>query len=86
MSYDVLILVFLILVFCFFSMMLVVNVMFTLFNSARPEGMKEIKPIFPRKTTPKKTRAQAEAERKYEIIMENLEAYDGTEIGQKEVK
>ena len=46
MSYDVLILVFLILVFCFFSMMLVVNVMFTLFNSARPEGMKEIKPIF----------------------------------------
>ena len=86
MSYDVLILVFLILVFCFFSMILTVNVLLSVFNSARPEGMREIKPILKQDKTPKKSKAQIEAERKYDIIMENLEAYDGTGIGQKEVK
>lgn len=89
MSYDVLILVFLILVFCFFSMMLVVNVMFSVMNMSNGKEIKEIKLsdiLGNRAKMPKKTKAQKEAERKYDIIMENLEAYDGTEIGQKEVK
>ena len=92
MLYDVLILVFLILIFCFFSMMLTVNVMFRMFNAVRPEGTKEIKPLELKKQ-PKKTKEQleiekkaAEEKRKYETIMSNLDAYDGTEVGQKEVK
>ena len=92
MSYDVLILVLLILIFCFFSMMLTVNVLFSMFNSVRPEGTKEIKPILPHKT-PKKSKTQRELEqkaeeeqRRYDTIMRNLEAYDGTDIGQEEVR
>lgn len=92
MSYDVLILVFLILVFCFFSMAFTVNVLFSMFNSVRPEGTKEIKPILPPRKT-KKSREQLELEkkteeeqRKYDTIMRNLEAYDGTDIGQEEVR
>lgn len=87
-----LVLVLLILVFCFFSMMLTVNVMFRMFNAVRPEGIKEIKPLELKKQ-PKKTKEQleiekkaAEEKRKYETIMSNLDAYDGTEVGQKEVK
>lgn len=92
MSYDVLILVFLILVFCFFSMAFTVNVLFSMFNSVRPEGTKEIKAILP-KRTPRKSKEQRELEqkaeeeqRKYDTIMRNLEAYDGTDIGQEEVR
>ena len=88
MWYDLLILVLLILVFCFFSMMLTVNVIFRMFNAVRPEGTKEIKP-FELKRTPKKTKrdlAAEEEKRKYDIIMSNLDAYNGTEIGQREVK
>lgn len=92
MSYDVLILVLLILAFCFFSMVFTVNVLFSVFNSVRPEGTKEIKAVFPKKIT-KKSKAQRELEkkaeeeqRKYETIMRNLEAYDGTDIGQEEVR
>lgn len=92
MWYDMLILVLLILVFCFFSMMLTVNVMFRMFNAVRPEGTKEIKPLELKKT-PKKTKEQleiekkaAEEKRKYDILMSNLDVYDGTEVGQKEVK
>ena len=96
MSYDVLILVFLILVFCFFSMTLTVNVMFSLFNSARPDGMKEFKMENIIKLPEKKHKKSEyelfleeqdkKAQERYNTIMENLEAYDGTEIGQKEVK
>ena len=96
MSYDVLILAFLILVFCFFTMALTVNVMFSLFNSVRPEGTDEIKPINIIKKPEKKPKKsdyevyleqQKAIEReRYNTIMDNLEAYDGTEIGQKEVK
>ena len=92
MWYDMLILVLLILIFCFFSMMLTVNVMFRMFNAVRPEGTKEIK-LLELKKPPKKTKEQieiekkaAEEKRKYETIMSNLDAYDGTEVGQKEVK
>ena len=86
MLYDYLILVLLILVFCFFSMMLMVNVMFHLFNSMRPEGTKEIR-FMPKKV--KKTKVDKEMEeskRRYDTIMRNLDVYDGTEIGQEEVK
>lgn len=87
-----LVLVLLILVFCFFSMMLTVNVMFRMFNAVRPEGTSEIKPLELKKP-PKKTKEQleiekkaAEEKRKYDILMSNLDVYDGTEVGQKEVK
>lgn len=87
-----LVLVLLILVFCFFSMMLTVNVIFRMFNAIRPEGTKEIKPLELKKQ-PKKTKKQieiekkaAEEKRKYDILMNNLDVYDGTEVGQKEVK
>ena len=96
MSYDVLILVFLILVFCFFSMTLTVNVMFSLFNSVKKEGFEEIKPIHIIKKPEKKPEKsdyevylerQKEIEReRYNTIMDNLDVYDGTEMGQKEVK
>ena len=83
MSYEALILAFLILFFCFATTVFVVKVMVSVFNSAK-EG-KEIK--FPEffEHKPEKPK-MTEAERKLKIISENLEAYDGTEIGQKEVK
>lgn len=91
MSYDLLVLVLLVLIFCFFSMMLTVNVIFRMFNAVRPEGTDEIKPLKMRKT--KKSKEQlalekkaAEEKRRYDILMSNLDAYDGTDIGQREVK
>ena len=96
MSYDLLILAFLLLVFCFFTMTLTVNVMFSLFNSVKSDEMGEIKPINIIKKPEKKPEKseyevylekQKEIEReRYNTIMENLDAYDGTDIGQKEVK
>lgn len=96
MSYDVLILAFLILVFCFFTMTLTVNVMVSLFNSAKKDGFEEIKPIRIIKKPEKKPKKsdyevylerQKEIEReRYNTIMDNLDVYDGTEMGQKEVK
>ena len=91
MSYELVIIVFLVLVFCFFTMILVFKGMVSMFNAARSEGVKEIK-LFPERK-PKKTKAQLEVEakaaeerRQYDTIMRNLEAYDGTGIGQEEVK
>lgn len=89
MSYDVLILVLLILAFCFFTMMFTVNVLFSMFNAVKPDDIPEIKPLKLPKRTPKKSNFDLEQEadrRRYETIMRNLEAYDGTEIGQEEVK
>ena len=96
MSYDVLILAFLILVFCFFTMTLTVNVMFSLFNSVKKDGFEEIKPIHIIKKPEKKPKKsdyevylerQKEIQRrKYNTIMDNLDAFDGTEMGQKEVE
>lgn len=96
MSYDVLILAFLILVFCFFTMTLTINVMFSLLNSLKKDEIGEIKPIEIIKRPEKKPEKseyevylerQKEIEReRYNTIMDNLEAYDGTEIGQKEVR
>ena len=96
MSYDVLILAFLILVFCFFTMTLTVNVMFSLFNSVKKDGFEEIKPIHIIKKPEKKPKKsdyevflerQKEKEREeWDNLMHNIDVYDGTEIGQKEVK
>ena len=84
MSYDVLILVLLILAFCFFSMVFTVNVIFHMFNAVRPEGTKEIR-LMPKKTV-KSDKAMEESKKRYDTIMRNIDVYDGTEIGQEEVK
>ena len=96
MSYEFLIFVFLLLVFCFFTMVLIVNIMLSFMKIAKHEGVTEIKVrdlVGASKKQPKKTKEQieiekkaAEEKRKYETIMSNLDAYDGTEVGQKEVK
>lgn len=90
MSYELLILAFIMLVFCFLMQLFTVKAMFSLFNSVRPEGTREIKPIKLAEKSHKRTHEQtdehAEKERKqYEAIMRNLERFDGTELGQEEV-
>lgn len=87
MSYEVLILVFLLMVFWSFMTIFVIKAIFSVFNSVRPEETREIRFMPMRK--PKKTAKDKEAEaaqRKYDTIMRNLEAYDGTGIGQEEVR
>lgn len=96
MLYEMMLFTLMVLIFCFFTITFVVKVMISVLNSAKPEGMDEIKPIqiikMPEKK-PKKSeyeryleeQKQKEQER-YDTIMRNLEAYDGTEIGQEEVK
>lgn len=84
MSYNVLILVLLILAFCFFSMVFTVNVIFHMFNAVRPEGTKEIR-LMPKKTV-KSDKTMDESKKRYDTIMRNIDVYDGTEIGQEEVK
>ena len=91
MSYELVAIVFLVLVFCFFTMLLAFRGMVSMFNAAKPDGMKESRLIPERK--PKKTKTQreneakaAEERRQYETIIRNLEAYDGTGIGQEEVR
>ena len=87
MSYDMLILAFLMLIFCFFMQILTIKVMFSLFNSVRPEGTEEVKPfIFTKKRPKKVSKEDVEEQRRYETIMRNVDAYDGTGIGQEEVK
>ena len=74
-------------VFWAFMTVFVVKVMFSMFNSARNESdLKLDFPKFKSKAQKKAEKEVLEAQRKYEIIMENLDAYDGTEIGQKEVR
>ena len=88
MSYDLLILAFIMLVFCFLMQYFTVKVMFSLFNSVRPEGAKKIEPILTKKSK-KQKEAEKEARKekeRFDTIMRNLDAYDGTEIGQEEVK
>ena len=97
MSYELLILVFLLMVFWSFMTIFVIKAMFCLFNSVREEGQREIKMSdlagFRVKIPKKKTKAQREAEekaaeerRQYEAIMRNLDAFDGTGLGQEEVR
>lgn len=74
-------------------MILTLKVVLSVINSARPEGVEKIKVFDKPEKKPKKTEYELwaeEQERKkrerYETVMRNLETYDGTEIGQEEVK
>lgn len=82
MSYEMVIIVFLMLVFCFFTQILTIKVMLCLFK-ANGEDIKPVK-LFDRK--PKKQRKMQEAEQeRYEKIMHNIEVYNGSGYGQIEV-
>ena len=93
MSYDLLIFAFLMLVFCFFMQMLTVKIVFSMLNAVRKDGEKEIKPIKIIERPAKKSKAQIEAEKRakkqeeeWNTLMRNLDAYDGTGIGQEDIK
>ena len=93
MSYDVLICVFLMLVFCFFMQVLTIKVMISMLNAKREDGEREIKQIKIIDKPAKKTKAQIKAEEnarkqaeEWNTIMRNLEVYDGTELGQEDIK
>jgi len=90
MSYDLLILAFIMLLFCVFMQIITAKVMLSLFNSVRPASTREVKPVslVEKKADwqePVDNRVNEEKER-YEAIMRNLEAFDGTGFGQEEVK
>lgn len=86
MSFEFLFFAFIVFVFCFFTMILFVRVILSVVNSARPEGMKEIK-VFSKPKKQREAEKKAEEERRqFDTIMRNLDAYDGTEIGQEEVR
>lgn len=92
MWYEMLAIVFLMLVFCFFMELLTVKVMLSMFNAFRSGEMKEIRPVnlmeMRKKPSPAERRAKEKADeerRKLDTIMRNLEKYDGTDIGQEEV-
>ena len=87
MSYEFIILVLLMMAFWAFMTVFTVKVMFSMFNSMRNDA--DVKLDFPKFKSKKQKDAEKkarEAQRKYEIIMDNLDAYDGTEVGQKEVR
>lgn len=96
MSYEFLILAFMLLVFCFFTITFVIKTMISVLNSVKSGDFEEIKPIQIIKKPEKKRKKsdyevylekqKALEQERYNTIMDNLEAYDGTEIGQKEVK
>lgn len=93
MSYDLLIFAFLMLVFCFFMQMLTVKIVFSMLNATRKDGEREIKPIKIVERPAKKSKAQIEAENRakkqeeeWNTLMRNLDAYDGTGIGQEDIK
>ena len=96
MSYEFLIFVFLLLVFCFFTMILIANIMLSFMKMAKHEGVTDIKVrdlVGIGRKPPKKSRKQTEEEKKSaerqrinELINYNLDVYDGTEKGQVEVK
>ena len=93
MSYDLLILAFLMLIFCFLMQILTVKIVFSILNATRKDGEKEIKPIKIVERPAKKSKAQIEAEKRakkqeeeWNTIMRNLEVYDGTDLGQEDIK
>ena len=50
-------------------------------------GAKEVgKPVITATPKPKKTRDSVKKEKRYEQILKNIESYDGTSAGQREVK
>lgn len=62
-----------------------VKVLFSLFNSVKPEGIRPVRLESPKKSV-KKVQAENRSQEQFETIMRNIDAYDGTEIGQEEVK
>ena len=91
MSYEVLILVALLLIFCFFVILLVVNIMFSFMKVAKHEGYPDISiaDILPkRKSKPKEkiSKQQKADKERFDAIMHNIEVYDGSGRGQIEVK
>lgn len=88
MSYDLLILAFIMLVFCFFMQILTVKVIFSVLN-AKNGQIKDVKIVGKKlkKTEYEKKREEMarKEQEQFDTIMRNLEAYDGTEIGQEEV-
>ena len=72
---------------------LTVKIVFSILNATRKDGEKEIKPIKIVERPAKKTKAQIEAEKRakkqeeeWNTLMRNLDAYDGTGIGQEDIK
>lgn len=95
MLYELIIVVFLMLIFCFAMQILTIKVMFTLINAKKTAEMGEIKPISiinrPLRK-PKKSKEQLifeEKQRKateeFETVLRNLDRFDGTGLGQEEV-
>lgn len=83
MSYEMVIVVFLMLVFCFFTQILTIKVMLCLFK-ANGEDIQPVK-LFEKK--PKKpTKTQKKDQERIENIMHNIEVYNGTGHGQIEVE
>ena len=88
MLYEILIIVVVMLCFCFATQILTIKVMISLMNAKKTAENGDFKPIkfMEKAKKPKKpSKEQVERQRKYDTIMDNLEAYDGTGIGQKEV-
>ena len=87
MSIDLLILAFLMLLFCIAMQIVTIKTLFSVFNAVRPKEVREIKPI---NLIEKEEKSHieiksAETERD-EAIMRNLDIYDGTPFGQEEVR
>lgn len=87
MSIDLLILAFLMLLFCIAMQIVTIKTLFSMFNAVRPKEVREIKPInlIEKEEESHLEIKSAETERD-EAIMRNLNIYDGTPLGQEEVR
>lgn len=87
MSYELVVLVVIMLVFCFLMQIFTVKVMISVLNSKAETPIKQIK-LFERKPkTDKRAEIEAKKEQeRFDTIMRNLDAYDGSDLGQEEVK
>ena len=88
MSFDVVLTVLIMVIFCFLMQIFTVKVMISLLNSAG----EDIKPIKILDIKPRKSRQQKLAEEKarkereeFEKLMRNIDSYDGSGLGQEEV-
>ena len=83
MPYEMVLCVFLMLVFCVFMQLLTIKVMLMLFNAEKGE-IKPIKVFEKPKRRKKMTAEQKKNARNDEILLHNYEVYDGTPYGQKD--
>ena len=93
MSYEIVILVLILLIFCFFMQILTIKVMLSMFNASRKDGEREIKPVKLIEKRKRKSPAQRKADeeakkaqREFEIELRNLEAFDGSSFGQEDIE